>query len=62
MLRTKTNLTTDQEHFIRSNAPGVKNGFIKGEAITPFGTNSSKTAFEETLVKFKQRLRTRGEA
>ena len=39
--------------------PGVKNGFIKGEAIRLLRTNSSKTTFEESLVKFKQRLRTR---
>ena len=38
----------------------LKNGFIKGEAMRLLRTNSSKTTFEETLVKFKQSLRTRG--
>ena len=47
-------------HFKSCHPPGVKNGFIKGEAMTLLRTNSSKTAFEESLVKFKQLLRTRG--
>jgi len=39
----------------------VKNGFIKGKAMRLLRTNSSsKTSFEESLVKFKQHLRTRG--
>ena len=38
----------------------MKNGFIKGEAIRLLRTNSSKTAFKGSLVKFKQHLRTRG--
>ena len=38
----------------------MKNGFIKGEAIRLLRTNSSKTTFEDSLVKFKQHLRTRG--
>ena len=33
---------------------------IKGESMRLLRTNSSKTTFEESLVKFKQRLRTRG--
>ena len=37
----------------------MKNGFIKGEAMRLLRTNSSKTTFEESLVKFKQHLRTR---
>ena len=37
----------------------MKNGFIKGEAMRLFRINSSKTTFEEGLVKFKQHLRTR---
>ena len=40
--------------------PGVRNGFIKGEAIRLLRTNSSKTTFEESLMKFKQHPRTRG--
>ena len=38
----------------------MENGFIKGEAIRLLRTNSSKTTFEGSLVKFKQHLRTRG--
>ena len=37
----------------------MKNGFIKGEAIRLIRTNSSKTTFEDSLVKFKQHLRIR---
>ena len=38
-----------------------KYGFIKGEAIRLLRTNSSKKkTFEESLVKFKQRLQARG--
>ena len=40
--------------------PAVKNGFIKGEAMRLLRTNSSKTTFKESLVKFNQHLRTRG--
>ena len=47
-------------HFNSCHPPGVKNGFIKGKAMRLLRTNSSKTTFEESLVKFKQRLRTRG--
>ena len=54
--------TFQYAHFNSRHPPRVKNGFIKGEAIRMLGTNSSKTTltFEESLVKFKQRLRTRG--
>ena len=47
-------------HFNSCHPPAVKNGFIKGEAMRLLRTNSSKTTFEESLVKFKQHLRTRG--
>ena len=36
--------------------PGIKYGFIKGEAMRLLRTNSSKKAFEEGRLKFKQRL------
>ena len=52
--------TFQYTHFNSCHPPGVKNGFIKGEAIRLLRTNSSKTTFEESLVKFKQRLRARG--
>ena len=47
-------------HFASCHPPGVKYGFIKGEAIRLLRTNSSKKTFEESLVKFKQRLKARG--
>ena len=52
--------TFQYTHFNSCHPPGVKNGFIEGEAMRLLRTNSSKTTFEESLVKFKQRLRTRG--
>ena len=52
--------TFQYTHFNSSHPPGVKNGFIKGEAMRLLRTNSSKTTFEERLVKFKQHLTTRG--
>ena len=53
---------TETFQYTHSNSchpPGVKNGFIKGEAMRLLRTNSSKTSFEESLVKFKQQLRIR---
>ena len=52
--------TFQYTHFNSCHPPGVKNGFIKSEAMRLLRTNSSKTTFEESLVKFKQHLRTRG--
>ena len=52
--------TFQYTHFNSCHPPSVKNGFIKGEAMRLLRTNSSKTTFEESLVKFKQRLRTHG--
>ena len=52
--------TFQYTHFNLCHPPGVKNGFIKAEAMRLLRTNSSKTTFVESLVKFKQRLRTRG--
>ena len=52
--------TFQYTHFNSCHPPGVKSGFIKGEAMRLPRTNSSKTTFEESLVKFKQRLRARG--
>ena len=40
--------------------PGVKKGFIKGEALRLLRTNSSEKTFEENIANFKQRLRMRG--
>ena len=40
--------------------PGVKRGFIKGEALRLLRTNSSKTLFEEMIKNFKKQLQERG--
>ena len=45
--------------FNSCHSPGVKNGSIKGEAMRLLRNNSSKTTFEESLVKLVQHLRTR---
>jgi len=48
--------TFQYTHFTLSHPPGVKRGFIKGEAIRLLRTNSSRTTFEECLAKFKWHL------
>ena len=58
-LQYKPAETFQYTHFNSCHPPGVKNGFIKGEAIRLLRTNSSKTTFEDSLVKFKEHLRTR---
>ena len=52
--------TFQYTRFNSCHPPSVKNGFIKGEAMGLLRTNSLKTTFEESLVKFKKHLRTRG--
>ena len=52
--------TFQYTRFTSCHPPGVKRGFIKGEAIRLLRTNSSKTTFEECLANFKQRLEARG--
>ena len=47
-------------HYTSCHAPGVKKGFIKGEALRLLRTNSSETRFEENLCNFKSNLRIRG--
>ena len=56
----KPTKTFQYTHFNSCHPPSVKNVFIKGEAMRLLTTNSSKTTFEESLVKLKQHLRTRG--
>ena len=52
--------TFQYTHFTSCHPPGVKRGFIKGEAIRLLRTNSSKTAtFKECLSNFKLRLKAR---
>ena len=52
--------TIQYTHFTSYHPPGVRKGFIKGEALRLLRTNSSKTTFEEKITQFKRRLRDRG--
>ena len=52
--------TFQYTHFTSCHPPGVKRGFIKGEATRLFRTNSSQTTFEECLSNFELRLKARG--
>jgi len=45
--------TFQYTHFTLCHLPGVKRGFIKGEAIRLLRTYSSKTTFKECLANFK---------
>ena len=47
-------------HFTSSHPPGMKRGFIKGEALRLLRTNSSKAAFEDSISNFKSRLISHG--
>ena len=47
-------------HYTSRHAPGVKKGFIKGEALRLLRTNSSETKFEENIYNSKSHLRVRG--
>jgi len=52
--------TFQYTHYTSCHPPGVKRGFIKGEAIKLLRTNSSKKNFQESLSNFKTRLLARG--
>ena len=52
--------TFQYTHFTSCHPPGVRKGFIKGEALRLLRTNSSKATFEENITQFKRRLRDRG--
>ena len=52
--------TFQYTYFTSCHPPGVKRGFIKGEAIRQLKRNSSKTTYEECLSIFKLRLKARG--
>ena len=52
--------TFQYTHFKSCHPPGVKKGFVKGEALRLLRTNSSKETFEENINKFKENLRLRG--
>ena len=47
-------------HFSFCHSPGMKKGFIKGEALRLLRTNSPKTKFEENIKNFRSHLRVRG--
>ena len=52
--------TFQYTHFTSSHPPGVKKGFIKGAALRLLRTNSSETAFNDSITNFKSRLIARG--
>ena len=45
---------------IQTSPPGVRKGFIKGEALRLLRTNSSIVTFKENITQFKRGLRDRG--
>ena len=52
--------TVQYMHFSSCHPPGVKKGFIKGEALRLLQTNSSKTKFKAKISQFKAHLMKRG--
>ena len=48
--------TFQYTHFSSCHPPGVKKGFIKGEALRLLRTNSSKTQFKAKISQFKAHL------
>ena len=52
--------TFQYTHFSSCHPPGVKKGFIKGEAFRLLRTNSSRTVFEEKIKLFQSHLIDRG--
>ena len=46
--------------FSSFHPPGVRKGFIKGEALRLLRINSSKKTFEDNIRQFKRKLRARG--
>ena len=47
-------------HFSSCHPPGVKKGFIKGEALRLLRKNSSETTFKTAVSNFKTHLKERG--
>ena len=52
--------TFQYTHFSLCYPPGVKKGFIKGEALRLLRTKSSKKIFEEQIQNLNSRLQERG--
>ena len=48
--------TFQYTNFYSSHSPGVKKGFVKGEALRLLRTNSSQIAFERNIRNFHNRL------
>jgi len=57
---SKATETFQYTYFSISHPPGVKKGFIKGEAHRPLRANSSETAFATAASQFKTNLIQRG--
>ena len=55
----KATETFQYTHFFSCHLPGVRKGFIKGEALRLLRTNSSAKSFVENITQFKTRLRAR---
>ena len=56
----KATETFQYTHFSSCHPPGVKKGFIKGEALRLLRTNSSQAAFKTAIKRFKTNLIERG--
>ena len=56
----KATETFQYTYFSSCHPPGVKRGFIKGEALRLLRTNSTKATFEEKIRHFESRLIERG--
>ena len=52
--------TFQYTNFYSCHPPGVKKGFIKGEALRLLRTNSSHSTFNKNMQSFKKRLKNRG--
>jgi len=57
---SKPTETYQYTHFSTCHPSGVKRRFIKGEALRPLRTNSSKALIEESITNFKTHLLERG--
>ena len=56
----KATETFQYKHFSSCHPPGVKGGFIKGEALRLLRTNPTKATFEEKIKHFESRVIDRG--
>ena len=56
----KATVTFQYTYFSSCHPPGVKKGFIKGEALRILRTNSSETAVKTAVSQFKTNLIQRG--